>query len=68
MAKNEAFRQLESIWGRWLKLRVSTFRRQPAEHTTGIDWRKANGTKDHPVWDQGVEPARGQRTNWVDCR
>jgi hypothetical protein len=19
-------------------------------HTTGIDWRKANGTKDHPVW------------------
>ena len=21
-----------------------------AEHTTGIDWRKANGTKDHPVW------------------
>ena len=32
----------------WLKL--STFRRQSAEHTTGIDWRKANGTKDHPVW------------------
>jgi hypothetical protein len=23
---------------------------QSAEHTTGIDWRKANGTKDHPVW------------------
>ena len=48
MAKNEAFRQFESVWGRWLKL--STFRRQSAEHTTGIDWRKANGTKDHPVW------------------
>ena len=49
-AKNEAFRQFESVWGRWLKL--SSFRRQSAdsEHTTGIDWRKANGTKDHPVW------------------
>ena len=47
-AKNEAFRQFESVWDRWLKL--STFRRQSAEHTTGIDWRKANGTKDHPVW------------------
>ena len=28
----------------------STFRRLPAEQTTGIDWRKADGTKDHPVW------------------
>ena len=43
-----SLRQLESVWDRWLKL--STFRRQSAEHTTGIDWRKANGTKDHPVW------------------
>ena len=49
-AKNDASRQLESVWDRWLRL--STFRRQPAEHTraTGIDWRKANGTKGHPVW------------------
>jgi hypothetical protein len=49
-AKNDAFRQFESVWDRWLKL--SAFRRQSAEHTTqaGIDWRKANGTKDHPVW------------------
>jgi hypothetical protein len=50
--KNDAFRQLESVWDRWLRL--SNFRRQSqaAEHTTGIDWRKANGTKDsdHPVW------------------
>ena len=28
----------------------STFRRLSAEQTTGIDWRKADGTKDHPVW------------------
>ncbi len=28
----------------------STFRRLPAEQATGIDWRKADGTKDHPVW------------------
>jgi hypothetical protein len=28
----------------------STFGRLPAEQTTGIDWRKANGTKDHLVW------------------
>ena len=50
-AKNDAARQLESaqqVWDRWLRL--STFRRQSAEHTTGIDWRKANDTKDHPVW------------------
>ena len=30
----------------------STFRRLSAEQATGImiDWRKADGTKDHPVW------------------
>ena len=28
----------------------STFRRLPAEQATGIDWRKADGTKDPPVW------------------
>ena len=32
----------------------STFRRLPAEQleleANGIDWRKADGTKDHPVW------------------
>ena len=28
----------------------STFRRLPAEQTTGIDWSKADDTKDHPVW------------------
>ena len=30
----------------------STFRSLPAsaEQTTGIDWRKADGTKDRPVW------------------
>ncbi len=28
----------------------STFRRLPAEQTTRIDWRKADGTKDHPAW------------------
>ena len=28
----------------------STFRRLSAEQTTGIDWRKADGTKDHPMW------------------
>ena len=55
-AKNDAPRQLESVWDRWpsLRVRLPTFRtgRQPAEHrdTTGIDWRKANGTKGHPVW------------------
>jgi hypothetical protein len=27
----------------------STFRSLPAEQTTGIDWRKADGKKDHPV-------------------
>ena len=44
----ERNRHFESVWDRWLKL--STFRRQSAEHTTSIDWRKANGTKGHPVW------------------
>ena len=39
---------MQSHWDRWLKL--STFRRLSAEQTTGIDWRKADGTKDHPVW------------------
>jgi hypothetical protein len=29
---------------------TGTFRRLSAEQTTGIDWRKADGTKDHPVW------------------
>jgi hypothetical protein len=47
-ARNDAFRQFEPSWDRWLKL--STFRRLSAEQTTGIDWRKADGTKDHPVW------------------
>jgi hypothetical protein len=43
--------QFEPSWERWLKLRCrSTFRRLPAEQATGIDWRKAYGTKDHPVW------------------
>ena len=28
----------------------SAFRRLSAEQATGIDWRKADGTKDHPVW------------------
>jgi hypothetical protein len=29
----------------------STFRRLPAEQTTGIDWRKAgSSTKDHAAW------------------
>ena len=30
----------------------STFRRLSAEQASGImiDWRKADGTKDHPVW------------------
>ncbi len=46
-ARNDAFRQFEPSWDRWLKL--STFRRLSAEQTTGIDWRKADGTKDHPV-------------------
>ena len=31
-------------------VQLSTFRRLSAEHTTGIDWRNADGTKDHPVW------------------
>ena len=46
----ERNRQFESVWDRWLRL--STFRRHSAEHrdATGIDWRKANGTKGHPVW------------------
>ena len=36
------------VWERWPRL--STVRRLPAEHTTGIDWRKADGVKDRPVW------------------
>ncbi len=54
--RNDAFRQLEPSWERrWLKLRCSsTFRRLPAEQTTGIDWRTgkadSDGTKGHPVW------------------
>ncbi len=54
MQQNDAFRQFEPSWPgeRWLKLRCrSTFRRLSAEQATGIiDWRKADGTKDHPVW------------------
>ena len=64
-AKNDAFRQLESVWDRWLTGRLSTFRRQSAEHTTGIDWRKANGTKDHPVWASvpiATEPSKYDRS------
>ncbi len=53
-ARNDAFRQFEPSWERWLALCRSTFRRLSAEQTTGIDWRKADGTKctqkDHPVW------------------
>jgi hypothetical protein len=33
----------------------STFRRLSAEQATGIDWRKADGTKDHPVWSVPIE-------------
>jgi len=47
-AKMDAFRHFEGAWMRWVKL--STFRRLSADQTDGIDWRKADGTKDHPVW------------------
>jgi hypothetical protein len=52
-ARNDALtgRQFEPSWERLLKLSCrSTFRRLPAEQTAGIDWRKADDTKDHPVW------------------
>jgi hypothetical protein len=38
-------------WERWLKLDpLFAAGCLSAEQTTGIDWRKADGTKDHPAW------------------
>ena len=44
---------------------LQSFRRlsRSAEQTTGIDWRKADGTKDHPVWARvpiETEPTRSK--------
>ena len=48
--------QLERNRAFWRMISVSFMQVSDAHlhrrnrHTTGIDWRKANGTKDHPVW------------------
>ena len=55
-ARNDAFRQFEPSWERWLKLKLDPLfagclpSKLLSEQATGIDWRKADGTKDHPVW------------------
>jgi hypothetical protein len=47
-------------WERWLRVKLSrsTFRRLPAEQTTGIDWRKADGTKDNAGVPIETEPRK----------
>ncbi len=46
----------------------STFRRLPAEQATasGIDWGKADGTKDHPVWAAASVPIVTEPSKYDD--
>ena len=44
----------------------STFRRLPAGQATGIDWRKADGTKDHPVWASHGVPIETEPSKYGD--
>ncbi len=78
-AGNDAFRHLQPSWEpaeRWLNLKLdppSSFKFAgclPSSQATGIDWRKADGTKDPPVLASASVPIETEPSNFEvrSCR